>query len=364
MQDRHIVLVNRDPEVMVRCVAVTVERIPMSAPLIEAYLRAADTLSADEILVHLLEQLVEPQVTSLIRQKLHVTLQPTDDRRENQDALELVGEVKTLIVSKLARLKEEQSQSGIENFNGYVQAVIINTANHYLRRKYPVRLRLKNQLRYVLSHDKRFAIWSDLDGHWVCGLADWQNGDIECMPLGVAQKEALRKTDPSPEVANLSELLVTIFFLNNVPMLFGDLVSTVYAARRAREPVEVAEEDCHDLSLDEHRSTHNKLENVAVLKALWSAIKEMPQRHRRALLLNLRASDGESLITFFPITRTASIREIAACLEMKDTDLAAIWNDLPWDDSSIAEYMGLTRQQVINLRHSARSMLKRRLKHL
>ena len=336
----------------------------MSAPLIEAYLRAADVSAADEILVRVLEQLVEPQVTSLIRQKLHVTLKPTDDRRENQDALELAGEVKTLIVAKLAKLKEEHSQAGIENFNGYVQAVIINTTNHYLRRKYPVRLRLKNQLRYVLSHDKRFAIWSGLDGEWLCGAAEWQHDDIAPSPFGPAEEESLRNADPSPELANLAELVATIFLINKAPMPFGDLVSIVYLARRTQEPTEVPEEKCHDLSRNEHRATHNKLEHEAALRYLWSAINELPQRHRAALLLNLRTPDGEGLITYFPITAVASISEIARCLEMTDAELAAIWNELPWDDRAIAGHLGLTRQQVINLRQSARSMLKRRFKQI
>lgn len=336
----------------------------MAGPLIEEYLKAAETSDADEILVRLLEQLVEPLVTSLIRQKLHVTLKPTDDRRENQDALELAGEVKTLIVGKLAKLKEEQTHTGIENFNGYVQAVIFNTTNHYLRRKYPVRLRLKNQLRYVLSHDKRFAIWSGLDGEWICGEAGWQYQNIRNSIFGIAKRDALKRADPSPELADLGELLATIFSINEAPMLFGDLVSTVYEARRATEPVEVPEDRCHDLSRNEHRATHDKLEHAAALKILWTGINQMPRRHRCALLLNLRTSEGEGLVTFFPVVRVASIAEIAKCLDMTDADLAAIWSDLPWDDKTIADHLGLTRQQVINLRQSARAMLKRKLSQL
>jgi hypothetical protein len=345
-------------------VTVSDPRISMAGPLIEAYLNAADTSAADGILVRLLEQLVEPQVTSLIRQKLHVTLNPTDDRRENQDALELAGEAKTLIVSKLSRLRTQQNPAGIDNFNGYVQAVIINTTNHYLRGKYPVRLRLKNQLRYLLSHDKRFALWSDLAGEWVCGRSEWKERDMNHAAFGLGEHEALRRTDPAPELANLSELVATVFLINGAPMRFGDLVSTVYEARRSSEPVEVPEEHYQDLDLNEHKRTQARLEHTAVLGALWSAINEMPLRHRSALLLNLRAPDGEGLITFLPMTRIASIRDIARCLEMSETELAAVWAELPWEDKTIADHLALTRQQVINLRQSARAMLKRRMRDL
>jgi hypothetical protein len=336
----------------------------MAGPLIEAYLNAADTSDADEILVRLLEQLVEPQVTAIIRQKLQVTLNPTDDRRENQDALELAGEVKTLIVAKLAKLKTEQDPAGIDNFNGYVQAVIINTTNHYLRGKYPVRLRLKNQLRYLLSHDKRFALWSDLAGEWVCGLGEWKDRNMHTAAMGIGQQEALRRTEPAPEIANLSELVATVFLVNAAPMRFGDLVSAVYEARRASEPVEVPEDHCLDVSLNDHKRTQARLEQTATLNELWTAINEMPLRHRSALLLNLRAPDGEGLITFLPLTRIASMPDIARCLEMSEGELAAIWAELPWDDKTIADRLGLTRQQVINLRQSARAMLKRRMKQL
>ncbi len=38
-----------------------------------------------------------------------------------------------------------------------------------------------------------------------------------------------------------------------------------------------------------------------------------------------------------------------------------LWNDLPLEDSSIAELLGATRQQVINLRKCARERLERRM---
>ncbi len=40
--------------------------------------------------------------------------------------------------------------------------------------------------------------------------------------------------------------------------------------------------------------------------------------------------------------------------------LARLWNDLPLDDITLAGHLGLTRQQVINLRSDARRRLARR----
>ena len=60
-------------------------------------------------------------------------------------------------------------------------------------------------------------------------------------------------------------------------------------------------------------------------------------------------------------TALPSIRSIADILEMPHEQFAELWNQLPIDDKRIAELFGLTRQQVIKLRHSARLRLKRTL---
>ena len=87
----------------------------------------------------------------------------------------------------------------------------------------------------------------------------------------------------------------------------------------------------------------------------------MPVRQRMALLLNLR-DEGGGVAGLLPITGIATVRQIAAALEMADEDFAGLWPRLPLDDASIAGLLGVTRQQVINLRKCARERLARRMK--
>jgi hypothetical protein len=54
--------------------------------------------------------------------------------------------------------------------------------------------------------------------------------------------------------------------------------------------------------------------------------------------------------------------QLAATLEMPLEKFAAVWNELPWEDAAIALYLGLTRQQVVNLRKCGRERLARRMK--
>jgi hypothetical protein len=98
-----------------------------------------------------------------------------------------------------------------------------------------------------------------------------------------------------------------------------------------------------------------------LVERLWSEIGQLPLRQRVALLLNLRDANGAGMLWIFPVTGVASIRAIAAALEMPAEELAALWNRLPVDDNALAARLACTRQQVINLRMSARKRLSNRL---
>jgi hypothetical protein len=56
-----------------------------------------------------------------------------------------------------------------------------------------------------------------------------------------------------------------------------------------------------------------------------------------------------------------SFAELASALGFSTAQLAELWPRLPLDDAAIAGKLGLTRQQVINLRKSARARLGRRI---
>jgi hypothetical protein len=125
----------------------------------------------------------------------------------------------------------------------------------------------------------------------------------------------------------------------------------------------LADEVGRERSLEYERKLLDRLEQTAFLKTLWNEIGRLPVRHRAALLLNLKNSEGDGLITLLPMTRIATITQIAEMLEFPAEDFARVWKDLPWDDNAIAGHLRLTRQQVINLRQSARATLKRRLNY-
>jgi len=81
-----------------------------------------------------------------------------------------------------------------------------------------------------------------------------------------------------------------------------------------------------------------------------------------ALLLNLRGSGSGSgsAIALLVLLGVTTFDALAAALAMTGEELAAIWGELPMDDLTIAGRLGVTRQQVINFRQSARKRLGRR----
>ena len=104
------------------------------------------------------------------------------------------------------------------------------------------------------------------------------------------------------------------------------------------------------------------LERKAWLARLWEEIRELPLRQRICVLLNLRDHQRGAAIGLLPVAGVASIREIAAVLEleMEAAQLAKLWRDLPLDDASIATRLGGDPPQVKS-RKSARERPFRKL---
>ena len=328
-------------------------------PSLEAYILAKGEGESAEILAALFGGLIDPQIRSLVRNKLHVTLRAEDDSKVNQDALDLVGDIRAQILKKISALRSAPNGQQIGDLEAYVRTVAANGINHSFRQRYPRRLRLKNQLRYLLSHDGHFALWQDAAGDWMCGVAGCDETPISSSDLSDHATRAFKNS--AVELANSDIRDVASAVLDSLPgaARFRDLVSVLYDLMRIEEPSEVSEEAGHG-AVAGNSALQERLEKGAFLKQIWKAIGELPVRHRAALLLNLRDHNGDGLIALLPGARIASIADIARNLEFPVEQFAAIWHELPWDDNRIAGYLSLTRQQVINLRQSARATLRRR----
>lgn len=267
-----------------------------------------------------------------------------------EDAEDINSTIHLRLVMKL-RAVAGTAEEAIQNLRGYVATLAYNVVNDHLRKRFPERARLKTRLRYALTHDSRLALWTGSDGP-LCGLAAWQGRQDR-----IGESDARVASIAGVAREDAASTLERIFGAAGKPMLFDDVVDVVAAVWNVTD-IDPAPLD----SLGDAVSNAPRTEDLDFARALWAEIRDLPPMQRKALLLNLRYGGETNVISLLVLGRIARFDEIADALEMSRPELAAIWRGLPIDDATIAERFGLTRQQVINLRKSARARLARRLR--
>jgi RNA polymerase sigma factor (sigma-70 family) len=340
-------------------------------PCLNAFLQATDEKTSESLLEKLLLE-HEPLVRQILSRNLRCYLAPKGDSPQNQDAEDLFAEVRLRLVERLLSYKNSPCSTTISNFGGYVARLTYYVCNDYLRQRYPQRNSLKNNLRYLLKTNQDFAIWQNSDG-WFCGLSEWRDrASIKTDPVQLNQLRNnpdafIRKIVPDVVIKGRhpTNLLYSIFKSIKGPLEIDELVDIVATCWEIKDHPSLsldANDNNLSASLNSQPSTINsEVELRAYLQSLWKEIALLPQRQRIALLLNLKSGQGQDIITLFPATQTATIQQIAEILEIPLKKFVELWADLPLEDAAIANLLGVTRQQVINLRKSARHRLQRRM---
>lgn len=302
-------------------------------------------------------------IRPIVRRKLHVSLSEEDASLLNQDAMELVAEVRLVLFAEIQK-RSGHTGHDIRDLGGFAATVTSNACYQYFRSSFPVRTQQKNKIRYLLSHHTSFAVWRGNDERWLCGYFDWKGSGKRYHAIGIpAESPGIEKG--SSERRIYESIIEHVFDTVEAPVLLDELVQYVMQVRGLRERVRLSDDaesegvELENVLSDPRPRADAVVESFDQLGRIWKEILKLPLQHRKALLLNLKDSSGDGLIAALPLSGVASIREIAAALEIAAQELAAIWNSLPWEDLRIAEHLGMTRQQVINLRQSARVRLTR-----
>lgn len=343
-------------------------------PLLLPFLSARHEAEAEESLTLLLTEHAEPVARAVIGSKLRLSRSGADDR-SGADADDVRGEVVLRLLVKLRDLRAAPSANPISNFQGYVAVVAYNVCYAYLRRKYPQRRLLKNRVRYLLSNWEDFAVWEGDEQEWLCGLAAWRRG-----PRTTARPEQLQQLCDEPQQlavegvptgsaqqAHLVTLCAAIFGRLDCPVELDALVNALAELQGIKDqptsaaPRVEADADERERLPDPRADVATEVEQRLYLRRLWAEICTLPERQRVALLLNLTTAQ-DSVISLLPLIGVATIRQIAEAVAIPAIEFARLWNELPLEDAAIAARLGLARQQVINLRKSARERLWRRMK--
>lgn len=308
---------------------------------LEPLLHATDE-AREQRMVELIVEVAEPQARRVIDRYAQF------DSVSAEDAEDIVATVALRLVT-LLRGGASSGDEAIRDFDSYVSRLTYNALNDHFRRRFPQRTRLKNRLRYALTHDPRLGLWTAGE-RLVCGLARWQGkaagGIPSQLPVAVLQRQQTRP----------AEALVRLFEAIAGPVVFDALVDLLADVWHVVDAPPAGDQGAR-------RSAESAFEWRQFLGSLWSEAMHLRPMQRKALLLNLRDAETSHVLNLFVLTGIASFEAIAEAVELTPRELEAIWHDLPLDDLTIASRLGVTRQQVINLRKSARERLARRLSY-
>lgn len=349
--------------------------------LLLPFINASGEVEAERQLSRLLTEHAEPTVTRVIKHKAGAARAHSRPGDELAKAEDVRGEVMLQLVVRLRNFRADYSTRPIADFNAYVAAAAYNAYDRHISRMYPQRRRLKNGLRYLLTHRSGFALWQAAGGDWVCGFDRWQSDAQGAEVSAYGSLQQLRE-DPRAFTRGASEerhwhdrkhayeLLSAIFEWTCAPVEL-DLLTGVVADwwNVTDEEVEldaVRDSGGGDGAAGQLAASQPtaavEVESRIHLKRLWDEIVELPPRQRAALLLNLRDEGGRGIVDLWIIVGVVTPEALAGALGLEARAFAELWKELPLDDNRIAAHLGLTRQQVINLRKSARERLARRVK--
>jgi RNA polymerase sigma factor (sigma-70 family) len=344
-------------------------------PLVLPFLDAADDDAARERLGDLLVGHASPLIRQIVGRQL---LAGTAARSREQDVEDLHGTLMLRLTAQLWALRGDEGEP-IASFANYVARAAFNACHEWLRQRAPRRARLQSRVRYVLTHDARLMMRENADRDWWCGARGSGDRGVD-IPLEVVraiadeQAAVVRRDggDPATPRGFAAFVYATLAALDG-PCRLATLVAAVAAClgeedvaatggSREQEGREEGLPSEVDRLRDQRPAILDVLSHRDHLERLWGEIRELPVRQRAALLLNLRDDEGRGMIELWPQTGIAPMAEVARALDLTEAALRELWPTLPRDDQWIAERLGITRRQVINLRKCARERLARRLR--
>ena len=314
-------------------------------PVLRPLVAAGSETGRQEVIADLLSAYAYDRIDRILASRF---AQSRLDRHHREDVR---NEILVRLVDRLHGLSTHSSAIPIASFPDYVSVVAFNTFDEFVRRASPERAKLRNRIRYALRHDARLALW-ETGGATLCGLSEWR-GSADAAQLQHAPR-AIRNRGALPV------LVRAIFDEIGKAIALEDLVSLVADVRGITDRGAEAPPGRELAAPD--RDPFDRVSNLQYLHKLWDEICDLPLRQRIALLLNARDAAGESVVRFLPLVGIASIRQIGSTLSIEAADLADLWPELPLEDTRIALILQVTRQQVINLRRTARERLQRRMR--
>ncbi len=333
--------------------------------LLDEWLQEPDAWRAREKLEVLIAQHVEPLIRRIVGFKLGNYGETSGTRMPRADVEDVCQNALYSLLSRLDRWKSGEGNVEVRDFRAYAAVTAYNACNEYYRSRRPAWLSLSMKVRYLATHSPKFALWMTDDGREACGFADARGQEPLTDPARIQEECARLRGHFDASRAAVTELVEALLEAVGRPLPFEVLVDTAAELSGLQdERMKSLDQDAAQGGVaplpDNQPAMDAQLIHRDYIRRLWREIRELPLEHRKALLLNLNDAAGGD-IRLFDSLGIASVRQIAEVLEMDAMAFAAMWNDLPLDDTRIGQLLGLSRQDVANRRSAARKRLSRRM---
>lgn len=311
--------------------------------LVLDFINTPSAAEAGEILSHLAITHLCPLVEGVARARL------ARFPRFHQEAGDIAAEALVKILSRLQGWRAGSAEP-IGDLLAYAAIATRRACDQLFREHFPNRHRLKNRIRYVLKPERGYAVWTAPNHEICCGLSPWE-GRRAAQPveLGVSA------------ILPLHEMICAFFGIVGQPVELDHLVDLIAAATGVSDlPGDLEKLIIQSSSPALPPAADSGCDWATWASRLWAEVLQLPLTQRTALMLNLRWCGEGCPLDLFLLSGVASFDQIAMALDLTAEALAELWNRLPIPDQEIAERLGLSRQQIINLRLSARRRLEKR----
>jgi len=341
--------------------------------LLLPFLEATTPEEEADRLTHLVTEHITPLVRQVVTHRLQINHNQSGANKRTEDLEEVHHEIQLNLLKRLYDLKNGPLNRPLVNFKSYVAAAARNGCDEYLRRQYPQRRNLRDHIRRCLLTHQELVLWEEPGKGWLSGLRAWErSGSLRPEPFESLAKDSLpqvildRLNHVEARSLTLERLITTILQLAGTPIEIDQLTNIIAKLVGIKDQPPASLENATERKWQQLASDQPKQDDLIEfrehLERLWNEICQLPRRQRVALLCNLKDQHGINVITLFPATNIATFEQIAAALEIPASEFESLWAKLPLDDLSLAQYLGINRQQVINLRRNARDRLLRRMK--
>ena len=341
--------------------------------LLLPYLQATEESERQEHLDELLLVHAAPEVRQALRRKLGFYVNQLGINPHNQDAEDLYQEIIAKILQALHDLGTSATKTEIENLRHYVAGIASNACNDVLRTKSPARARLKNNLRFVLSHHRDFAVWK-MEDETLCGFRVWRNSSRSSSSkvrlVDVEERLAAFSSTRFPKKnlkqVPLTRLVAELFQWMAGPVELDALVNIIATLLEVKDyPVESVD----DASLayletriaDSSLSSGSRLEEQALLRRLWQELKELSTDQRDVFCLGFEDGSGRDLFTVLLEAEIVNFEQLARDLGRSTETVVGLWSKMPMDAEGIASELKTTRTQVYKWRFRALRRLEKGL---